>query len=103
MHAHTFSAHVWFDVGLSTNNTRRYVDVTTIAQGMGSVLFRYVAALHAFTGCDFTASFMRKGKLRPLALMIKNETWQAAFAELGESSNLSSKLITDLENCVCCI
>ena len=65
LHASTFSAHVWLDVGLSTNNTRRYVDITNFAQAMGSVLCSSVAALHAFTGCDFTSSFMRKGKLRP--------------------------------------
>ena len=35
--------------------------------------------------------------------MEKDETWQSAFATLGESTDISSKLITDLESFVCCM
>ena len=45
---------------LSSNNTRWYADITKLAQAMGSVLCSSVAALHVFTGCDFTSSSQRQ-------------------------------------------
>ena len=36
-----------------------------------------------FTGCDYTASFSRKGKVRPLKYLEKNETMQEVFGSMG--------------------
>ena len=33
---------------------------------LGSKVSKTLPALHAFTGCDYTSSFSRKGKIRPL-------------------------------------
>ena len=41
-------------------------------------------AFHAFTGSDYTASFMNKGKARPLSAMEKSKTFAAAFAAIGD-------------------
>jgi len=100
-HSHLLPAHLWLDVGISSNNTRRYIDVSQLATSMGPQLCGAIAGLHAFTGCDFTASFLRKGKVRPLALMEKNEKFLTAFKKLGESPVIPLDLLTDFEAFVC--
>lgn len=42
---------------------------------------------HAFTGCDFTASFANKGKVRPFNILKKNITYQKTFAELASATD----------------
>ena len=56
-------------VGVSSNNTRRYIDVAKLADELGPDLCNALAGYHAFTGCDYTARFLRKGKVRPLAII----------------------------------
>ena len=60
------SLHVWLEVGLSSSNTLRYISVNEIWRTLGSELCGALPGFHAFTGCDYTASFSRKGKIRPL-------------------------------------
>ena len=89
-HDHVLPAQLWLEVGVSAKNSRRYIDVSKLAEDMGPELCNSIAGLHAFMGCDYTASFLHKGKVRPLSLMEKNQRFQAAFAKLGESSQMCS-------------
>ena len=57
--------------------------------------------LHAFTGCDYTAALMRKGKVCMLAMVEKSKKFQEAFGQLGESRRVSSVTMTTLETSVC--
>ena len=74
-HANNIPAHLWLDTGLAASNTRRYIDISRLAANMGPELCTAIAGLHAFTGCDYTASFLRKGKVRPLVLAEKTQTF----------------------------
>ena len=62
-----------------------------------------IARVQAFTGCDFTASFNRQGKVRPLSVMLKNEHFVSAFAKLGEFPETPTDLVSDLEAFVCAL
>ena len=48
-------------------------------QGLGNSLCVALPRFHAFTGSDYTASFNRKDKFRPLKLLEKNEDAEKAF------------------------
>jgi len=100
-HDHALPAHIWYDCGLNSNNTRRYVDISLLASDMGPELCAAIAGFHAFTGSDYTASFLNKGKVRPLALMEKSAAFIAAFGKLGESSSVPPETVADLEAYVC--
>ncbi|XP_014678737.1 PREDICTED: uncharacterized protein LOC106818551, partial [Priapulus caudatus] len=55
-----------------SGNSRRYIDVTSIARALETKQTGLAAALpdlHAFSGCDFTAAFYRKGKIKPYELL----------------------------------
>ena len=43
-------------------------------------------ARHAFTGCDYTASFLGTGKVRPLNLMMRSDEYSNAFSKLGNTT-----------------
>ncbi len=55
--------NVWLDVGLSSNNTRRFINVTTVAE---CDITEAVPSLHKYTGCDVTTACMNKGNVRSL-------------------------------------
>ena len=42
-----------------------------------------IARFHAFTGSDYTTSFLDKSKVRPLALMEKLVKFKTTFGKLG--------------------
>lgn len=92
---------VWMDVGLSGMNTRRYINITDSLREMDPGLVKALPGLHAFTGCDFTASFMNKGKLRPFEIVQRTSKYKEAFSKLGE--DLSSEVIALLEAFVCAL
>ena len=67
-------------MGLHTNNILiRKVNMNKLHQGLGNCLCVALPGFHAFTGSDYTASFNRKDKFRPLKLLEKNEGTEKAF------------------------
>ena len=101
-HMHRLQCHLWMDVGLSGKNTRRYIDVSGLASVLGKSICDALPALHAFTGSDFTASFLRKGKVKPFELMTKSQVFQETFAKLG-SDDFTDKVLDVIEQFVCAL
>ncbi|XP_041481075.1 uncharacterized protein LOC121428475 [Lytechinus variegatus] len=63
------------DCGMGNN--RRFINVSNITDVLEEStpgLLRAMPAYHAFTGCDFTSAFYRKGKTKPLEIITKDET-----------------------------
>ena len=94
---------VWMDVGLSANNTRRYINISQLADHMDKEVIQALPALHAYTGSDYTASFMNKGKIRPFDLMKKNQRFVNAFACLGRSDKVDDNTMVEIEKFTCCM
>jgi hypothetical protein len=65
-HARQLKVNVSMDLGHSSDNARRYVHITALANHLGSVLYKALPNYHPLTGCDYTSSFFRKGKVGPL-------------------------------------
>ncbi len=95
------STNVWMDAGLSSNNTRRTISINGLVDMLPQETIRALPAIHAFTGCDYTAAFMNKGKLRPLVLIMKNDDFRSAFAELGTSAEVSTEVTATCDKFVC--
>ena len=56
---------------------------------------------HACAGSDYTASFSRKGKVRPLALLEKNKNVIEMFSKLGDEEVINDEQCADAEKLVC--
>lgn len=100
---HGFMPKVWLDIGLSGKNSRRYIELHLLVDTLDNALINALPGYHAFTGCDYTASFMNKGKKRPLDLMLKRELFTDAFRSLGEEENVSEDTCAALEIYVCAL
>ena len=94
---------IWLEVGTQATNTRRYISVDQIQRKLGDTLCTTLPAYHAFTGCDYTASFCRKGKVRPFKILEKREDFQAALLSLGRDDQLNEATVKKLEEFVCII
>ena len=97
-HAHSIPASLWIDLGLSSNNTCRIINISDLAEQLGMPVCNALVSYHAFTGCNF---FMRKGKVRPYQLMVKHQKFIEAFGQLGESVALPADILKSLEEFVC--
>ena len=100
-HVSKKAINLWMDVGLSKNNTRAFINISKLAMDLGKDLCNAIVSFHAFTGCDYTASFMRKGKIRPYKLMEQSASAIEAFANLGEAENIEADTIEKIEQFVC--
>ena len=94
---------VWMDVGLSSNNSRRYINISEIMSHMDDAVIQALPGLHAFTGCDYTSSFLNKGKIKPMELMLKNDMYIEAMAKLGECPDVTLDIVKDIERYVCAL
>ncbi|MES9906099.1 MAG: hypothetical protein ABW168_25905, partial [Sedimenticola sp.] len=94
---------VWMDAGLSGNNTRRSINITSILQKIDTTVIEALPALHAFTGSDYTSSFMNKGKIKPFDLVRKSSTYSKTFAQLGETDTISEDGMSSIEAFVCAL
>lgn len=94
---------VWLEAGLYTKNSLRYISINQLFQHCGESLCRALPGYHAFTGCDYTASFNRKGKVRPLKLLEKNDGAQEVLSRIGNWHEISDADIQVIESFVCSI
>lgn len=76
----------------SGNVRNKYVDINCVEENLDPFLRNALLGLHAFTGCDSTSSFMRKGKLKPLKLITENPSHREAMAQLGNSFEVTNDL-----------
>ena len=88
---------VWLDVGLCSNKTRRFINVSKLAE---NDITECLPGLHSYTGCDVTAAFMSRGKVKPTELIIKNEYFQNVFSNLGKTLDIDQSFHVDLEKFV---
>ena len=93
--------NIWMEFGIYSKNTLRYISVNQIYKALGKNLCMALPAYHAFTGCDHTASFSRKGKVRPLRLLEKTESAIEAFVALGTNAEITKEIIETIEAFVC--
>ena len=92
--------NVWLDVGLNSNNTRRFISINDLVPKIGRDVVQALPGIHAFTGCDYTASFHGKGKVKPFDLLRKHEEFKSAFAEFGNGP-LSDETVQACEKFTC--
>ena len=91
---------VWLDMGLDYNNSRTFIDVKATADEMNHI--QALPGIYAFTGCDYTPTFFRKGKKRPIEIMSKSDQFINVFNKMGEE-DLSEDDMDVLESFTCSI
>ena len=67
----------------------------------GEELCFQLPAIHAYSGCDTTSAFVRKGKLVALKLLRQQPQYLQVFAQLGISADIPDSLYRGLEHFTC--
>ena len=102
VYASDIHSRVLFDTG--TGTARRLLAVTDMATQLGEEVVKALPGFHAFTGCDTSIAFVRRGKRRPFGVMKSSPVFTALFQELravAELLNMDS--LRTLEHFVCCM
>lgn len=100
---HFKNSHIWLECGVSSNNTRRFIDVSKIAAEVGSKIAEALPGFHALTGSDYTAAFARQGIMKPFNILTKSVAHQKTLADLGESVLMDETLVNGVEKLVCAV
>ena len=79
-------------MGLDYNNSRTYIDVNESAKKIN--FLPALPGVYVYTGCDYDSAFFRKGKKRPLEIMLKIQQFIDTFSKLATG--------VDCRGC-CCI
>lgn len=98
-YASSLCQRVYLDTG--TGNKRRMIDIQAIANVLGTDVCAALPAYHAFTGCDYTSSFVRKGKAQPFKIVCRHSDFTAAFKNLRTSAAMDGTQLPALEQFVC--
>ena len=85
-------------MGLDYNNSRTFIDVKGTADKLNFI--QALPGIYTFTGCDYTPAFFRKGKKRPIEIMLKSVLFINFFNKMGEE-DLSGKDIDAIESFTC--
>ncbi|XP_047992980.1 uncharacterized protein LOC125231567 [Leguminivora glycinivorella] len=88
---------------LGTGNSKRCINITKLHTKLGLSLCKSLPGFHAITGCDYNPSFFQKGKVRPFNILMKNNTYQKALADIGDAhrTGLRDNVFQILETFVC--
>ena len=79
---HLERSRIWINAEYDKDNSRAYIDITTLSKDIKNV--EALAAIYAFTGCDYSPSFHRKGKVTPMNLMGRYPKFVEVFSKFGE-------------------
>ena len=82
-----------------SGNNRKILDLQ--ACQLSSLQKKALVGLHAFTGNDYIACFLRKGKQLCWKQMNESESFLELFGLLGTETNLSAQSLDGLEKFVC--
>ena len=85
--------------GSASNN--RIINITELGIKLGQEKCQAIIGLHIFTGCDSISAFKRKGKTKPLGLMLESEAFCSAFIALGCGWEVPDDILPDVEKFVC--
>ena len=92
--------HVYMDTGCDNNNTRKYIDVLKLSLEIGPMC-EPLPAIHAFSGCDYTAHFMWKMKVKMYKKVEPSEVYQDLFSVFGEHPEVTDDLLEGTETFLC--
>lgn len=92
---------VYFDTGFA--NKRRLIDMKAVVQNHGPDISSVMFSLHAFTGCDSTSAFVRRGKVAPYKTLKSFPHFKATFESLACHKDIPQTTYDELEHFVCCM
>ena len=95
--ANQLQCRLVMDIGSGSH--RKVFSLTSLAQSLGLAVCNALPGYHAFTGCDSTSSFTRRGKSASFKLVLGGEA--SAMTSLGSTLEPEDQLLRSCEKFVC--
>ena len=78
--------NVWIKGDVQLTNSQWFISLNQLyITSLGKTFCQSIPGYHEFTGCDYKASFCRRGKVRPLKILAKNVKLQQMFYDIDVS------------------
>ena len=82
-------------------NRTRYVSINNLVNSLGNGVCNSLIGVHAFTECDTVSSFSGPEKVTALKLLLKEDSFQEAFCEMGKMWIVNAKQLRAFEKFAC--
>ena len=92
---------ILLEVGTNSKNTLRYISIDDLYLELGETLCKTLPAYHELTGSDYTSSFSRKGKIKPLKIIENSPKFQSALISLAEEHTIGEDTKKDIQEFIC--
>ena len=89
------------EAGVQGKNNLRFINVNSVYSELGETLCKALSVYYALTGCNYTASFFKKHKVRPLKLLQKDTEAQIVLSELSALEETDENTISTIEGYIC--
>lgn len=86
---------------LGIGKARRYIDISAHSVRLGSAVSRALLAFQEPTGCDFNPTFFRRGKKKPLNVLMSSEDIHKVFADLGSEDCNMDESFNIIQSYIC--
>ena len=89
------------EAGVQGKNNLRFINVNSVYSELGETLCKALPVYYALTECNYTASFFKKRKVRPLKLLQKDTEAQIVLSELSTLEETDENTTSTIEGYVC--
>ena len=99
----TEDANAWIEAGVQSSNSQRFISLNKLYITLGKTFSQSLPGYHAFTGCDYTASLSKRGKVKALNILGKKMKFQQMFYDIGVTSTITAPMIVLFNDWTCLI
>ena len=82
---------------------KHFIHITRLSHHYTQEMCEAMLGLHSLAGCDSVSSFKGIGKLKPLKLLLKSQTYCDTLRGLGEDCKADYNLIDGFEKILCVV
>ena len=83
---------IWLEAGVQGKNNLWFINVNSIYSELGETVCKAFPVYHALTGCDYTASFFKRGKVR------KDTDTQIVLSKLSTLEEIDENTISTIDD-----
>ena len=93
--------NVWIEAGVQSTNFQWFISLNQLYIKLAKTFCQSLPGYHTFSGCDYAASFCRRGKVKPLKILGKNVKFQQMLYNIGVSPTITTPIIVLFNEWTC--
>ena len=99
----TEDVNVWIEAGAQSSKSQWFISLNKLYITLDKTFCQSLPGYHAFTGCDYTASVSKRGKVKTLKILGKKMKFQQMFYDIGVTPTITALMIVLFNDWTCLI